>query len=371
LTCTLRAHGEVMFVAWLACAASFRYHSGLHAPTTSRASSSSVLVLATLNDPATDADARFDFLQRELAAEAAASRQRELEGPASALIDATRGLERGAVATAAAAARVDAAVAIFETACPCTLSGRALLDSFYGTWELVYSKRLYESSRMSRRQLLNAARPTIGGLTQTVQGRDERGVLIDEAVTLTPAVPLLLPLLPRQIRIVLSRRLSTAGGVGEYASEVEELALYGGGPGGRLVALPSPRRVLAAVLGEAGNVLPLEATLLSELEPRDFAVPLQRRPRQIWCTASLLGGTAPVRVLRSGDDLQVFVQTDVGMGPPPRAAVSVGALPAAEPASGLPSSEPVGEVDANGVPIEEFWIEGVSGLSDDWWSSSR
>ena len=121
---------------------------------------------------------------------------------------------------------------------------------------------------------------------------------------------------------------------------------------------------------QVGQVLPLEYTLLSELEARDLNVPLQRRRRRSRCTAALVTSALAVRVVRSRDDLRVFVRSVVGDTDAVvmTAALQAGVMPAVSslPAAEDAPKEPVGEVDANGVPIEEFWVEGVNGWGSDW-----
>ena len=85
-------------------------------------------------------------LQADLAAEAAADRRRQMEAAARSVMDATRGLGMGERASPEAASRVAAAVAAFEDACPCTLSGDRLLLALGGEWELVYSDALLAGS---------------------------------------------------------------------------------------------------------------------------------------------------------------------------------------------------------------------------------
>jgi hypothetical protein len=176
-----------------------------------------------------------------------------------------------------------------------------------------------------------------------------------------------LPALPDvELRLTFSQSFEGARGPGKYKLTVDELAITRGVGSGRRVTLPSPRRVLNGLLTQAGRVFPLELVLLTELAPASG--------RELTCTALLTRAAPRVRVVRSSaGELRVFVpaaQLSAAALASERtrdAARVTAALPQAQlAAAGGGERQPVGLVDAKGAPIEELWVDGQSGLGDDW-----
>ena len=286
---------------------------------------------------------------------------------ALAVLRACEGMERGAAAYPSAAEKIEAAVAAFEETVPCKLEGDGLLAALAGTWELVYSSELVKrgkggSRRRMRDTLAEASSPQLRGVTQSFVGRQ-----LEEEVALSLPAPFPLPRL--EVCLVVSQ---TVEGVrfwpGKYAASSDEVQIFRGGTkretSGRRVTLPSPRKVLDFILTEASRILPLELTLLKELEPRNGI----GARREFTCTAALLKGDPRLRVLRTTTgEMQVYLLIEEV--PKPSAATTLAAplalgpgVDALEPAPG----QPVGLVDASGEPVEEFWVEGESGLGPDW-----
>lgn len=314
------------------------------------------------------------YIRRQAAVETKGSRE------AQALLNACNGLERGLAASPEAASHVNAAVAAFEAAVPCKLEGDALLSTLSGRWELVYSSALVRprgGRKSLRNDMLAATSPQLGDYFQTFSGRQ----LVEEV---TVSLPAPFPL-PRPEVCLVSK--SVVEGVrfwpGKYASDGMEIDVFGPGGPRQRVRLPSPRRVLDQIFSVTEAVLPLELTLLKELEPRGGI----GARREFTCTAGLFRGdpSQRVRVLRSVrerdgayGEMRIFVWRDESGA---SAATGTGARATAGAAGGgddalsnvgadaadaeWSSTEPVGMVDANGQPVEEFWTPS-KGLGPDW-----
>ena len=298
------------------------------------------------------------------------------------LVSACDGLDRGAAASAEDAARVASLAASFEEAAPCRLQGNDLIESFSGKWVLVYNSALVSNNRAGR-LLVQTSRPSIGEVSQTLRGSPTKKIArLDEEVQLT--IPAPFPLPKQELRLVFSQSFRTAReGPGHFRVSVDALNIYRSDSSskGRGVTLPSPRGVLKGLMRQFGRVFPLELTLLSELVVDSPGAAM----RSAQCTAALLRGAPSVRVVRDagGDDFRVFVAVDVtrrGSRAAAFKALQQSSSETAAPAAALPAGGglaaadgdggadrlPVGQVDANGEPIEEFWVEGRSGFDDQW-----
>ena len=274
------------------------------------------------------------------------------------MVRACDGLERGASASVEQAAAVDAAVAALEAVSPCNLQNDALIRSFSGRWMLMYSTTLVRpgGSRKrdaARRRLVDAAvRPSLGDVFQTGRGTGSSGHL-DEEIALSLPAPFPLP--RQELRLVFSQACdATARAPGRFRCEIDQLQIFRS-EGGRRVTLPSPKKLLDGVLSNFGRLFPLELTLLTELAWGPAGA-----QRELTCTAVQLRGAPKLRVVRAASgEMRIFMLVDGG-GAPASSAALAALQPAAEPLG------PVGMVDERGVPIEEFWVEGKSGLGDDW-----
>ena len=323
----------------------------------------------------TEEDSRLAaYVRRQAAQEARGSRE------ARALLDACDGLERGLAASREAASNVEACVAAFEAVSPCKLEGDILLNTLSGRWELVYSSALVRprgGRRSLRNDLVDASTPQLGAYFQTFRGRQ-----LEEEVTVSLPAPFPLP----RLEVCLVSK-NVVEGVrfwpGKYAAGNQEVEVYGPGGPERRVRLPSPRRVLDQLFSGAAQILPLELTLLKELEPRGGI----GARREFTCTAGLFRSDPRVRVLRSvrpGDggygEMRIFAwRGDSGGGGGRGSGMGGTAAGGGSGLAGLPpggiivdddqgdwsSSEPVGQVDANGNPVEEFWTPD-KGLGREW-----
>ena len=323
----------------------------LHSASPKPAATRAALGLASLAS-STANDGRVVSLQRRAPSVGAAEAQD--------LLLSLTGLERGASATSEDGSRVAAAAAAFEASSPCKLQGDALINSLSGRWVMVYSSALERSSTGSRRErarrlLLDATRPELGEVSQTLRLRDDGGsrpaAILDEEVALKLPAPFPLP--KQDLRFVFSQRVETVrlDKISRYRLDIEELAISRS-EAGRRVLLPSPRKVLDAVLSQAGRLFPLELALLTELAWGGST----GRKRELTCTAMLMIANSGVRVTRSDQgELRIF---ELAEGSSSNARRPL-ALPVA-------AAQPVGMLDASGEPVEEFWVEGQNGLTDDW-----
>ena len=297
------------------------------------------------------AEDRLSYLQRALSVDPAVAAAMDA---ASELVMATAGLRAGSAASAEQTASVLAAVATLERVAPCKLRKAELMDSLSGSWEMVWSSALARS-RAAGRALVPAPLPPLAevvAVSQTYGSSTDSKTSRTLEEQFTVALPAPFPLPKQQVELIFTQRVEATGDPGKYRVTVERAAAL---RRGRRVPLPSPRQLVESVLDAAvGPILPLERSLLSEIEPRERRL---LGEQQLRCTATVPVGPDRVRVVRSSlGELTVFIATgEAGdaRGALPGTADEVAEIRRDADGDTDEPRGPVGAVDALGRPIEE------------------
>ncbi|KAL3897484.1 MAG: hypothetical protein SGPRY_013043, partial [Prymnesium sp.] len=333
--------------------------------------------------------------RRELARREEERKRRE--DAAQQLLRATLGLDRGALASASDAARVEAAVGRLQHAAPCKLEGLPLVDALQGTsWRLVYTSSLVDGShpaskatprglRSLRMNLLvdvPAMQSPVGlGAVWQSYRRSGEDVRLEDCVSLRLPAPWPLPRV--DLRTTFSYNIKPTGTAGGLLADLEEVIVESR-PSlsvmkDRRFAIPAPRRLLERVLGEGAKLPPP----LASLPPAQQLERLEEGAGQLSCLALVKCQPADVLVLRSAlGDIRVFVADAISPSPSDDVPLNRDAFyvpstptPTADEANDLAlqtdlsaqsetlsQTEPDSTMSSDAVEEdeEEIWIEGVS-----------